>query len=69
MRTQTNLDRLRSDPAFELACGRLPATGDDLSSQPTVSRWENTPSLGELIRLMGVMVDLYCTSYETHPFP
>ena len=25
-----DLDALRTDPAFELACGRLPDTGDDL---------------------------------------
>ena len=38
-----DLDRLRLDPAFKLACGRLPDTGVDLRSQPTVSRWENAP--------------------------
>jgi hypothetical protein len=48
-----DLDRLRFDPAFKLACGRLPDTGRDLCSQPTVSRWENRPSLRDLIRLMG----------------
>src|SRR5207248_2176487 len=48
-------------------CGRLPDTGRDLCSQPTVSRWENAPSLRDLIRLMGVMVDLYCASYTTSP--
>jgi hypothetical protein len=62
-----DLDALRSDPAFKLACGRLPETGLDLCSQPTVSRWENTPTLKELIRLMGVMVDLYCQSYPSPP--
>ena len=62
-----DLDRLRFDPALKLACGRLPDTGRDLCSQPTVSRWENAPSLRDLIRLMGVMVDLYCASYETPP--
>src|SRR5947208_2277139 len=62
-----DLDRLRGDPTFKLACGRLPDTGTDLCSQPTVSRWENAPSLRDLIRLMGVMVDLYCASYETPP--
>jgi hypothetical protein len=37
-----DLDRLRFDPAFKLACGRLPDTGRDLCSQPTMSRfrWE-----------------------------
>jgi hypothetical protein len=34
-------DDLRRDPAFRLACGRLPESGDDLASQPTMSRWEN----------------------------
>jgi len=62
-----DLDRLRCDPAFKLACGRLPDTGEDLCSQPTVSRWENAPSLRELIGLMGVMVDAYCASYATAP--
>jgi transposase InsO family protein len=62
-----DLDRLRTDPAFKLACGRLPDTDRDLCSQPTVSRWENAPGLRDLIRLMGVMVDLYCASYPTPP--
>jgi hypothetical protein len=62
-----DLDRLRLDPAFKLACGRLPDTGNDLCSQPTVSRWENAPCLRDLIRLMGVMVDLYCASYTNPP--
>jgi hypothetical protein len=62
-----DLDRLRLDPAFKLACGRLPDSGVDLCSQPTVSRWENVPSLRDLARLMGVMVDLYCSSYKTPP--
>ena len=62
-----DLDRLRFDPALKLACGRLPDTGRDLCSQPTVSRWENAPTLRDLVRLMGVMVDLYCASYATPP--
>lgn len=62
-----DLDRLRSDSAFKLACDRLPDSGRDLCSQPTVSRWENAPSLRELIRLMGVLVDLSCASYAVPP--
>jgi hypothetical protein len=62
-----DLDWLRSDPAFKLACGRLPDSGHDLCSQPTMSRWENAPTLRELVRLMSVMVDLYCASYSTPP--
>ena len=33
-----DLDRLRFDPAFKLACGRLPDSGLDLCSLPTMSR-------------------------------
>jgi Transposase DDE domain group 1 len=62
-----DLDRLRSDPALKLACGRLPDSGRDLCSQPTMSRWENAPGLREVIRLMRVMVALYCGSYDKPP--
>ncbi len=52
-----HFDRLRFDPAFKLACGRLPDTGGDLCSQPTISRWENAPTLREIIRgqLLGTI--------------
>src|ERR1017187_7808449 len=40
-----DLDSLRVGPAFKLACGRLPDTGANLCSQPTLSRLENAPSL------------------------
>ena len=33
-----DLDDLRHDPAFKMACGRLPESGTDLASQPTISR-------------------------------
>ena len=62
-----DLDALRADPAFKLGCGRLPESGADLMSQPTVSRWENAPGLRELIRLGRVMVELYCASYVAPP--
>jgi hypothetical protein len=62
-----DLDRLRTDPAFKLACGRLPDTGLDLCSQPTLSRLENLPDLRTVIRLGGVLVDLWLSSYATPP--
>ncbi len=62
-----DLDTLRTDPAFKLACGRLPESGVDLMSQPTVSRWENAPTVRDLVRLGRVMVDLYCASYAAPP--
>jgi hypothetical protein len=62
-----DLDHLRSDPGFKLACGRLPDSGTDLCSQPTVSRWENAPSLREVIRMTYAMIDTYCASYTQAP--
>jgi Transposase DDE domain group 1 len=60
---------LRKDPAFKLACGRLPQSGDDLASQPTMSRWENAPDLRTLIRLTQVTMDLWRRSYRRPPRP
>ena len=57
------LDHLRTDPAFKLACGLLTNSGDDLCSQPTTSRWENAPTLREVVRMTYALVDLYCASY------
>lgn len=62
-----DLDDLRTDPGFKLACGRLPDSGADLCSQPTMSRWENMPSLREVVRLSTAMVDIYCASYPRPP--
>src|ERR1700743_481426 len=62
-----DLDVLRTDPAFKVACGRLPDSGDDLCSQPTVSRWENAPRLREVVRMTYAMVDIYCASYPAPP--
>jgi DDE family transposase len=62
-----DLDVLRSDPAFKLACGRLPDSGRDLCSQPTVSRLENAPGLKDVIRLTSALVDQWMASYEAPP--
>ena len=62
-----DLDRLRGDPAFKLACGRLPDSGGDLCSQPTVCRWENAPNLKTVIRLTYALVDAWCASYAKEP--
>ena len=62
-----DLDVLRFDPAFKLACGRLSETGDDLMSQPTLSRLENAPSWRELGRMGLSMIDLFCDSFGSVP--
>lgn len=62
-----DLDSLRVDPAFKLACGRLPETGADLCSQPTLSRLENAPSVKDAIRLTYALVDQWMASYAREP--
>jgi hypothetical protein len=62
-----DLDVLRFDPAFKLACGRLSGTGDDLMSQPTLSRLENAPSWRELGRMGLSMIDVFCASFKAVP--
>jgi len=62
-----DLNDLRRDPAFKMACGRLPESGVDLASQPTISRLENNPDIRTLIRISRGMVDLWCQSYRKPP--
>ena len=60
-------DALKSDPAFKMALGRLPESGADLCSQPTISRLENLPGATALKRMMAAMVELFCDSFEQVP--
>ena len=62
-----DLDWLREDPAFKLACGRLPESGQDLCSQPTISRLENAPDLRDTIRLTYALIDQWIASYKSPP--
>jgi Transposase DDE domain group 1 len=60
-------DALRTDPAFKMGVGRLPESGADLCSQPTMCRLENLPTATALKRMMAAMVDLFCDSFEQVP--
>lgn len=60
-------DALRADPAFKMAVGRLPESGADLCSQPTMCRLENLPTATALKRMMAAMVDLFCHSFPQVP--
>ena len=60
-------DALKSDPALKMAVGRLPESGADLCSQPTLSRLENLPGPVALKRMMAAMVELFCDSFEQVP--
>jgi len=62
-----DLDVVRFNPAFKLACGRVAETGDDLMSQPTLSRLENAPSWRQPGRMGLSMIDLFCASFRAVP--
>jgi hypothetical protein len=62
-----DIDRLKIDPALKMACGRAPESGDDLMSQPTLSRLENIAGLKELVKIGCGMIDMFCRSYGSAP--
>lgn len=49
--------RLASDPVHKLLVGRDPIAGEDLASQPTLSRFENAPDRKQLFRLAEALAD------------
>ena len=55
--------RLGDDPIHKLLLDRDPITGERLASQPTLSRFENAPSRGELLRLSEALFE---TVLERH---
>src|SRR5277367_6146865 len=50
-----------------MAIGRLPETGVDLCSQPTMTRLENLPGEIACKRMMAAMVELFCDSFSAVP--
>ena len=48
---------LASDPVHKLLIGRDPVEGDALASQPTLSRFENSPDRKELFRMAEALAD------------
>jgi hypothetical protein len=56
---QDDADSLRTDPLFKLVCGSLPETGEDLASQPTMSRLENAPDARACHRMAYALGELY----------
>ncbi len=56
---QDDADTLRSDPLLKVVCGRLPETGADLASQPTLSRLENAPTAQDCYRMALALGEVY----------
>ena len=63
---QNDHDALRHDAVFKLIAGRTP-DGDDLASQPTLSRFENAIGPPSLVRLEHVFIDQFIASFATPP--
>jgi len=59
-------DKLREDPLFKIAAGRLPEDAA-LASQPTISRLENRVSVRELLRMAYALLDQFIASYQKAP--
>jgi hypothetical protein len=66
---QDDADALRTDPLLKLVCGRLPETGGDLASQPTLSRLENAVDRRACYRLAVALGDLYLRERERDGIP
>jgi hypothetical protein len=56
---QNDAATLRLDPLLKLVCGRLPDSGADLASQPTISRLENAVDRHTAERLAITLVEVY----------
>ncbi len=50
--------RLADDPIHKLLVERDPVTGDALASQPTLSRFENTPRRADLYRMAAALAEV-----------
>ena len=61
---QDDADTLRRDPLLKLVCGRLPESGADLASQPTLSRLENAIDRRTCVRLAYALVAVYLAERE-----
>ena len=59
-------NRLRSDSALKMSCGRKPSDAD-LSSQPTMTRLENNIGSKTLYRIGKLFLDEYISSFDKAP--
>ncbi|MEM6692656.1 MAG: IS1380 family transposase [Planctomycetota bacterium] len=63
---QNDHDSLRSDPVFKLIAGQSP-DGDDLVSQPTISRLENSVTARNLLDMEDWFIERFVESFEQEP--
>lgn len=58
---------LRRDPVLKTCCGRDPFSGDDLASQPTLSRLENEAGPKSCYLLARVILESYFVRHSKRP--
>lgn len=63
---QNDHDTLRFDPVFKLIADRT-TDGDDLASQPTISRVENSVTPADLLRLEDWFINAFAESFDQPP--
>jgi hypothetical protein len=66
---QNDATTLRRDPLLKLVCGRLPCSGRDLASQPTLSRLENAVNARACYRLAWALGQVYLRARERDGVP
>lgn len=66
---QNDATTLRTDPLLKHVCGRLPQSGPDLASQPTLSRLENAISARTCYRLAQTLGERYLAERERDGAP
>jgi Transposase DDE domain group 1 len=66
---QNDSDALREDPLLKVVCGSLPESGQDLASQPTISRMENAATIRSCHRIAEVIFELYLSQREKDGAP
>ena len=57
-------DTLRSDPMLKTVCDQLPESDPDLATQPTLSRFENSVTRKDLMRLSRWLLGRYVRSLK-----
>jgi len=60
-------NKLRNDTILKMSVGRSPISGNALASQPTMTRFENAPTIKELYNIAYAFAQNFVSSYETEP--
>jgi hypothetical protein len=60
-------NKLRNDTVLKMSVGRTPMSGKALASQPTMTRFENAPTVKELYDIAFAFAQHFVDSYKAEP--